>query len=348
MNKVVEETYKTLRNPASFTSVEPLYKELRENHPSIKRKDVIKTLRNSDTYTLHRKSLNRFKRLATKSSGLYVSWQMDLIDFQSFAQLNKGYRYAITLLDVYSRQLFSHPLKTKTGREVLEAIKKVFTEDRMPLYVACDQGKEFWNRDVMDFMKQNNIHMYSPTSQEIKCGMIERYNALLHNKLRKAMYQRGKWQWYDLLDDALYSLNHRYCRTIGMRPADVKKDSFGFQYEPPTKCKFRVGDFVRLASYKKVFSKRYNQKWTDERFVIAHAFPRNPPVYHVKDLKDNLLHGLFYEPELQLVENESGLYRIETIIKRRTVRGRKQFFVKYLGYDDPAWVNASDVVDLSE
>lgn len=337
--------YTDPQNPASFSGVEPLLKEAKKIDPTIKRKDVEAFLRDNETYTLHRRSLNRFKRLKIRSSGLYWSWQIDLLEIP-LAKANDGYRFVFNAVDIYSRQLFSVPLKTKSGPEVRAAFEKVFTEDRLANYIACDQGKEFWNKHVLEFVNKNNIHMYSPSSQEMKASLAERYNQLLAQKLQRIMHHNNSLRWIDYLDDAVSSLNHRVCRTIGMRPVDVQQNTF--PYVPPevVKCKFKIGDTVRLSSYKRIFTKLYKGRWSREIFVVSQAIGFEVPHYYVKDTYGEDVRGVFYESELQLVTNNSGVYKINKILQRRTRRGVREVLVSWQDYDQPSWIPEADVVDL--
>lgn len=47
---------------------------------------------------------------------------------QRFSKWNKGYRYLLMVLDVFSKYGWIEPLKDKTGETVTEAFKRVFKE----------------------------------------------------------------------------------------------------------------------------------------------------------------------------------------------------------------------------
>ena len=69
----------------------------------------------------------------------------------------------------------------------------------------------------------------------------------------------------------------------------------------PIKCKskFKVGDRVRIYSYKSIFDKGYKANWTKEIFVITEVKNTNPITYKIKDLNDEEILGSFYTQELQ-------------------------------------------------
>ena len=50
-------------------------------------------------------------------------WTADLVDMSSFSRSNKGYKYLLTVIDVFSKYGWIVPLKTKTGIEVAQAFR---------------------------------------------------------------------------------------------------------------------------------------------------------------------------------------------------------------------------------
>ena len=71
----------------------------------------------------------------------------------------------------------------------------------------------------------------------------------------------------------------------------------------------------------------------------------HPYTYRIKDTKDELIKGSFYEPELQATKQSS--FRVEKILKRRkTKSGKKEVYVKWLGYskDFNQWIPEEDIV----
>ena len=50
-------------------------------------------------------------------------WTADLVGMSSFSRSNKGYKYLLTVIDVFSKYGWIVPLKTKTGKEVAQAFR---------------------------------------------------------------------------------------------------------------------------------------------------------------------------------------------------------------------------------
>ena len=70
-----------------------------------------------------------------------------------------------------------------------------------------------------------------------------------------------------------------------------------------------------------------------------------PAQYKVRDYRNEEILGSFYVAELQKVVKPDQ-YAIKRVIRTRRVRGRLQYFVKWLGFGDDhnSWVD--DIGDL--
>ena len=85
---------------------------------------------------------------------------------QAFAKFNRGVKYLLAVIDIFSKYGWLIPLKDKMGKSVASALKNIFKE-RKPKKMWEDKGKEFYNKDVKDL-----IELYS-TENEEKSSVIE-------------------------------------------------------------------------------------------------------------------------------------------------------------------------------
>ena len=90
----------------------------------------------------------------------------DLVEMQKFSKINKGYRYLLTCIDIFSKYAFAIPLKDKKGITIKNALQKIFNK-RKPKFLWTDNGKEFYNNQVNDLLEKNNIKLYSTNNSEI-------------------------------------------------------------------------------------------------------------------------------------------------------------------------------------
>lgn len=95
----------------------------------------------------------------------------------------------------------------------------------------------------------------------------------------------------------------------------------------------------------------YDEQFTTEIFKISCRFrQRGYPMYRIVDFLDEKVKGNFYEQELQSVEkNTESLWLIEKIIRKRQRQGRKEVYVKFVGWDDRfnSWILESEVKDMN-
>ena len=270
----------------------------------------------------------------------------DLVEMQKFTKLNKGYRYLITCIDIFSKYSWVIPLKDKRGITIKNALEKIFKE-RKPKFLWTDNGKEFYNKQVQDLLNQNNIKLYSTNNSEIKSAVIERFNRTFKNMMYKKFTENNNTIFYNILDELVNNYNNKYHSTIKMSPIDgskkinEKKIKNIYNFEKTKKLgKFKIGDRVRISLEKNIFEKGYETNWTQEIFVIYDIKYSNVPYYYLKDLNNEKLQGTFYEQELQKTKQDD-LYTIEKILKTN----KDRILVKWRGYDNSfnSWINKNNV-----
>ena len=64
---------------------------------------------------------------------------------QAFTKFNRGVKYLLAVIDVFSKYGLLIPLKDKTGKSVASALKIIF-EERKPVKIWVDKGKGFYNK----------------------------------------------------------------------------------------------------------------------------------------------------------------------------------------------------------
>ena len=116
-------------------------------------------------------------------------------------------------------------IKDKKGVSIVNAFQKIISEKRKPNKIWVDQGSEFYNNSFKDFLKTNNIEMYS-TYNEGKSVVAERFIRTLKNKIFKHMTAISKNVYFDVLSDIVHKYNNTVHKTIKMKPIDVTNDSY--------------------------------------------------------------------------------------------------------------------------
>ena len=299
--------------------------------------------------------LHRFPRRKIYSPNIDRIWTMDLMVVEKYSKQNRNYKYILVVLDIFSRFAWARPLRTKTGREVCDALRDIFTKSgRKPSRIWSDDGTEFFNSQVQDLLRKNGITLYS-SFNEPKASMAERFIRTLRRKMEMHYIVTQSTVWYNVLQDMIDEYNSDFHRSIGMSPNDAIKPEnyaqvFDKQYSR-TKSKMSkkplldVGDKVRISLHKRYFEKGATANWSEEIFEIAEVMKNyNPVVYKLKDLADENIEGGFYREQLQKTDQE--IYRIDKVLrKRKLADGTQESFVRWSGYPDKfnSWISSADV-----
>ena len=75
---------------------------------------------------------------------------------------------------------------------------KKWSQKKKPNKICVDQGSEFYNQSLKDFLKINNIEVYS-TYNEGKSAVAERFIRTIKNKIFKHMTTISKNVYIDVL-----------------------------------------------------------------------------------------------------------------------------------------------------
>ena len=113
-------------------------------------------------------------------------WGVDLADIQSLSKYNKGIKYLLCAIDLFSKYAWAVPLNDKRGITIVNAFQKIISKERKPNKIWVDQGGEFYNKLFKRFLKINNIEMYS-TYNDGKSLVAERFIRTLKSKIFKHM-----------------------------------------------------------------------------------------------------------------------------------------------------------------
>ena len=285
---------------------------------------------------LHKPKRKNFTRRKIIVNHINEIFAADLVEMQKFAKLNKGYRYLLTCIDIFSKYSWVIPLKDKKGINVKNALQKIFKE-RSPKFLWTDRGTEFYNKQVQDLLNENSIKLYSTNNSEIKSSVIERFNRTFKNMMYKKFTENNNTIFYNIIDDLVNEYNNKYHSTIKMCPIEGSKkinekkikNIYNFN-KTKIPVKFKIGDRVRISLEKNVFEKSYETNWTEQIFVIYDIKYSNVLYYYLKDLNGEKIKGSFYEQELQKTNfKKDDLYIIEKVLKTSNDKA----YVKWRSYD---------------
>ena len=193
---------------------------------------------------LHKPIIRKFKRREAYSAFRDNIWATDLADMQLISKFNKGFRFLLCVIDIYSKCAWVVPLKDKKDVSIANAFQSILKKsNRKPNKIWTDKDSEFYNRSMKSWLEKNDIEMYS-THNEGKSVVAERFIRTIKNKIYKHMTSTLKNVYIDILDDIINEYNNTKHRTAKMKPIDVKDNTyidFGKEVND-NDPKFKVGD----------------------------------------------------------------------------------------------------------
>ena len=70
---------------------------------------------------MHKPIRRKFQRRHVDVYEIDDTWGCDLVDMRDLVKQNKGFKYMLNVIDVFSKYAWSIPMKDKTGKTTLDA-----------------------------------------------------------------------------------------------------------------------------------------------------------------------------------------------------------------------------------
>ena len=160
---------------------------------------------------LHKPISRKFEKRKVYSTFKDNIWGVDLADMQLLRKYNKGIRFLLCVIDIFSKYAWVVPLKDKKGISIVKAFQIILKQsNRKPNKIWVDKGFEFYNAYFKKWLRDNDVVMYS-THNKGKSVVAERFIRTLKGKIYKYMTSISKNVYIDKLDDIL---DERFIRTL--------------------------------------------------------------------------------------------------------------------------------------
>ena len=233
----------------------------------------------------------------------------------SLSKYNNNYKFILTVIDIFTKYAWAIPLKNKSGLSITNGFKIILSEgpqggseSRKPEKLWVDRDSEFYNKTFKSLRKEYETKLYS-TYSDLKAVFIKRFNRTLIHIINKPIFINGDCNWVNILNDAVITYNNNIHSTINMTPVDASNNPDKVRYirEPAsqiiststkTEPKFKVGDYVRNADKRNIFSKGCTSNWNRELFKFNEVLNTQPLTYKIEDMSGEIIEGKYYEQEL--------------------------------------------------
>ena len=264
------------------------------------KQDTIKTKQQLLAKEVFSPQITKFRRERIIPLYKDETWSADLIDKSSLTKYNNNYKFILTVIDIFTKYAWAIPLKNKLCLSITNGFELVLGESRKPEKLWVDRGSEFYNKTFKSLLKEYETKLYS-TYSGLKAVFIERFNRTLLHIINKPMFINGDGNWVNILNDAVITYNNNIHSTINMTPADAYNNPDNVKYYVnSTKAapKLKVGDYVRNADKRNIFSKGYTSNWKRALFEVNEVLKTQPPTYKIEDMNGEIIEGKYYEQEL--------------------------------------------------
>ncbi len=328
--------YTNPESAASFSNPHVIQKSLTADQKKEigSKNNITKALQANETYTTTRKANWKFKRQKVISPSLNYVWDCDSSYMTEYNEGNEPYIGFVVAIDIHSRFLRTCLIKSVSSEQIVGCFSKWFKSAK-PLHVRHDFGSEFIAKKTQDFLKANNVKSYSTRNSTIKSNYAERVILTVKRRLARYMDFYNTRVWTTVLEKITKSYNSTFHRSIQMRPDQVDRSHeekiwtlnyispyLNNKIKPPfnTKYRFKIGDVISISILRSKFHRGWHQNFTNELFIIVSRYKKEGiPLYRIKDLKNRVIDGVFYQQEIQksLIDYDSYSFKIDKILKKR-------------------------------
>ncbi len=212
--------------------------------------------------------------------------QSDLL----FLPTDRGYKYALTVVDVASRYKAARPLKNKTAAAVSRQLSSIYAEGPLtwPTVMMVDDGTEFKGATTKLMTDHGVAIRRAEPGHHRSQAFAESFHRWLAQRLFRAQYSKelasGKTnrEWVSALPIVLADMNATKTRMTGLAPQDAIKMKrvplVALQREKrPTEVPLEVGTEVYIAVNEEDLQEKGRRRATDPWWT-SKTYPINKRV----------------------------------------------------------------------
>jgi transposase InsO family protein len=239
------------------------------------RKQVEEFVAGQTVSQLHRRApVVSQSHITTAAPG--IMYCIDLLDMTAYSHDNKGMKWLLLVIDIFSRVAVVLPVKNKTAGLVAEALDVACAYfNQYPKMILSDQGSEFKGATATWMKKHDIIHRTAEVGDHNRLGIVDRFSGVVKNWIAKLMTHTRSKTYIDALPELVENYNDAPHSSLdGMTPNEAWKFPTAARenhYEriqkalakkSKSKGAIQVGDYVRVLKLKNVFDKGYHVKYS--------------------------------------------------------------------------------------
>lgn len=279
MNIDLEKYYNQFNFPASSTFL----KQLKNEGIKVTKNDIDDFLstrvEQQQTSVKHERKRKLGKIVAYRPLSLI---QMDIFDLAKYNTANKGYKYMLCIIDVFTRKVWLYKMKKKDNSNVQESFQQFLLDSDLKKYVPTilmsDNDSTFVNTSFQVILEKNKIiHQPNILDDHHALGLIDRFARTIKTILTRLFLQTKNTNWIDYFDVILNNYNNSgHIAIDNIKPNDAflnknLKKIYNINYEKSlinmAISDIDVNDKVRI-KIKGTFRKGTEARYSDEVYTV--------------------------------------------------------------------------------
>ena len=206
--------------------------------------------------------------------------------------------------------MWAIPLKNKYSQTITNKFSNTLTTSkRKPIKIESDRGTEFYNSIFQNFLKAKNIKHYSRFTEKGP-SIAEKVIRTIRYSLKKPVFLAGNADSISELPSVIKQYNNTIHSSTKMTPNQASKKSSKKEVNSnlqdrrvKQKPKFNLGQLVRTADIKRVFSKGDSTNWSYKLYTITEVIHDTIPSYRIDHLPERYNENLVLPTKLCLEQN---------------------------------------------
>ena len=160
-------------------------------------------------------------------------WMADLADLTAQPSSGGGdppYQYILVVFNVFSKELWARPLRTKTAEVVTQAFKEILLGEHPPSRLDTDAGLEFTGPFVKLLEEKRILHVVKDREDANASAPIDRVIGTLKRAIFRRVVADEDKDWAASLQKTVDGYNTTIHSSLQGRPPEEVEDDLDLQF----------------------------------------------------------------------------------------------------------------------
>ena len=211
-------------------------------------------------------------------------------------------------------------MKSKYSQTITNEFSNIVTTlKRSPHKIESDRGAEFYNSLFQKILNTKNKQHYSRFTDRGP-SIAERVIRTKRNLFKKLVFSAGNTNWISELPSVIKHFNKTIHSSTKRTPIQASKKSNEKEVysnirdnREVRKPKNKLGQLVRTADIRRVFSKGDSTNWSFKSYTITESIHDSVPSYRIDYLPERYNENLLLPTNLTLDENNQVMKELNLI-----------------------------------